>query len=112
MWRLLIQAIILSGCFVSYSCNGFAMTTVGEMVRPRQGTDQLTGVFGGVRPGNTLVLKMSDRGHVRFLRIPESFFVTMNGAQVDIKDIPLATPIKVFTDNGRVTAVEIMGGTP
>lgn len=88
------------------------MTPAGEMVRQQKGTDQLTGVFGGVRPGGTLVLRMSEKGHVRFLKIPEVLFVNLNGMQTDIRNIPLMTPLKVFTDNGRVTSIEIMGGTP
>jgi len=111
MKRLLFHFFILAASMLMFSpvCN--AMTTIGEMTRNAKGYDHLTGLFGGVRNGNVMELKMSNKGHVRFLKMPEQLYVNSNGAQVLIKDITLLTPLKVTMDNGKVSSIEIIGGT-
>jgi len=89
-----------------------AMTTSGEFSKSPKGQDQLTGYFGGIRSGGILELRMSDKGHPRFIRISLPMYVYLNGSQVDIRSIPLLTPLKVYKEDGRVSSVEVMGGTP
>jgi hypothetical protein len=78
----------------------------------RQGSDQATGLFGGIRQDGTFVFLHSETKGIRFYRVIPGVRASGAGVSYDLGSLPTKTPIRIITQNGRISAVELQGVKP
>ncbi len=89
-----------------------AMTpaTIDSISDRQRGTDQATGLFGGIRQDGTFVFLYSENKGIRFYKVVPGVRASGAGVSYDLATLPAKTPIIIRTRDGRITAVELQGG--
>ncbi len=109
MLRFIAVSIFFT--FIVAVCpTGVLAAVAVETVQARHDNDYATGLFGGVRPDGTFVFLYSENRGVRFYRLAPHVNVSGVIKSNDVRSIPKNTPIRIFVEQGKITAVEVLGG--
>jgi hypothetical protein len=106
--------MLAATCFWGWTVgisNAMTPATV-EYSKKQPETDQATGLFGGVRPNGTFVFKYSEDKGIRFYRVAPGVKAVRNGIAYEFTKLPMNTPIRVYSDKGRISAVDILEVLP
>lgn len=113
MSKLTFQIMIMLTTVICATAGttAFAMTpaTSTDRVERQRNSDQATGLFGGIRKDGTFVFLYSESKGVRFYRTVPGIRAVGNGTAYDLAVLPTRTPIKIRTQDGKITSVELQG---
>lgn len=109
-YKLTIAAVV--ACFqlgLPFFATAMTPTSTHERADKQQGSDQATGLFGGIRQDGTFVFLYSETKGIRFYKVIPGVRASGAGVSYDLATLPVKIPIHIRTRDGRITAVELQG---
>jgi hypothetical protein len=85
---------------------------VGDVAHTKSRASQATGLFGGIRPDGTFVYLFSENKGIRFYRVNRGVMVRYESILQTLDKLPMNTPIRIHTEDGRISAVEVLEVQP
>lgn len=102
-----LAAMMVCGILAAPASWG-VMETPGSRHESIPGHQISSGFFGGIQKGQKLKLILSEQGGVLYFTTDRQLRAVRRGAAVELNQLPLKSPIAVYSEYGRAVRVDVL----